>query len=257
MQIDIFESHNQMVMEAAEAVARSLREAIEENGEARIVFSTGASQLDMLDVLVLLDVDWKKVEAFHLDEYLGIRPDHPASFVKYLRERVESKVDLKAFHYVDISLGPDEIIDHLTSVINEKPVDIGLIGIGENAHIAFNDPPADFEDQASFKVVELDDMCRRQQLGEGWFPTLDDVPHTAITMTVTQILKCRRIVSVVPFAVKAKAVHDTLSYDGTTPMIPATILKRHPDSRIFLDGESAALLSDEILKKSGLSFIKH
>ena len=157
------------------------------------------------------DVDWSKVEMFHLDEYVNLPQDHPASFVRYLKERfVEKTGGLKAVHFVDTSIGTDAIIEKLTGELKEAVVDVGLIGIGENAHVAFNDPPADFENQASYIVVQLDADCRKQQLGEGWFPTIDDVPRQAVSMTVSQILKCIHIISAVPYAVKASAIKKTL-----------------------------------------------
>jgi len=247
MRIEVLDTPELLGEKAAQLAARIINKAIAENGHARVVLATGASQFTTLDALIKQDVDWSKVEAFHLDEYIGIDPDHPASFVRYLKERVESKVELKVFHFVDVSLGVERTIAKLSRLISERPVDVGFIGIGENAHIAFNDPPADFDDGACFKVVALDDACRRQQHGEGWFPTLDDVPKQAITMTVKQIMKCRSIVSAVPFAVKSKAVFDTLSAPETTPMVPATILRQHPDIWLFLDKDSASLLSEELL----------
>jgi len=249
MRVIISETPEELGQKVAEHAARLLNEAIEKNGEARWLMSTGASQFTSLDALLQMDVDWTKVEAFHLDEYIGISSDHPASFVKYLKERVASKVQLKAFHFVDVSTGTEQIIQKLTNEIKEKQVDVGLIGIGENAHIAFNDPPADFTDTSSFKVVELDEACRKQQLGEGWFPTLDDVPRTAITMTVSQIMKCRSIISAVPYTVKAKAVQATLAAEKPDPMVPASILKTHPDIVLYIDKDSASLTSEELLSK--------
>ena len=249
MRVIISETPEELGQKVAEHAARLLNEAIEKNGEARWLMSTGASQFTSLDALLQMDVDWTKVEAFHLDEYIGISSDHPASFVKYLKERVASKVQLKAFHFVDVSTGTEQIIQKLTNEIKEKQVDVGLIGIGENAHIAFNDPPADFTDTSSFKVVELDEACRKQQLGEGWFPTLDDVPRTAITMTVSQIMKCRSIISAVPYTVKAKAVQATLAAEKPDPMVPASILKTHPDIVLYIDKDSASLTNEELLSK--------
>jgi len=249
MRVIVSETPEELGQKVAEHVARLLNEAIEKNGEARWLMSTGASQFTSLEALLKMNVDWTKVEAFHLDEYIGITSDHPASFVKYLKERVASKVQLKAFHFVDVSIGIDQIIKKLTEEVSEKQVDVGLIGIGENAHIAFNDPPADFTDTSSFKVVQLDEACRKQQLGEGWFPSLDDVPHTAITMTVSQIMKCRSIVSAVPYAVKAKAIQETLAAEKPDPMVPASILKTHPDIVLYIDKGSASLSSEELLKR--------
>jgi len=228
---------------AAKHTASLLRQYIGQNGTARLVLSTGASQFNTLNALLEEDVDWKKVELFHLDEYINLPPTHPASFVKYLKERFTSKAQLKAVHFVDTAGDVDELIDKLTREINERPVDVGLIGIGENAHIAFNDPPADFDNDNAFIVVTLADSCRRQQLGEGWFPTFEDVPSKAVTMTVKQILKCRHIISAVPFKVKAQAISDTLTSPEITPLVPATALRNHSDATIYIDKDSASLLN--------------
>ena len=178
MKVIVSENAQQLGKKAAELTAQYLREAIAEKGSARIILSTGASQFTTLEALVKEDVDWSKVEMFHLDEYVNLPQDHPASFVRYLKERfVEKTGGLKAVHFVDTSIGTDAIIEKLTGELKEAVVDVGLIGIGENAHVAFNDPPADFENQASYIVVQLDADCRKQQLGEGWFPTIDDVPR--------------------------------------------------------------------------------
>jgi glucosamine-6-phosphate deaminase len=205
------------------------------------LLSTGASQFDLFSELVKKDVDWGRVEMFHLDEYLGMSSAHPASFVRYLSDRFLAHLPpLKAVHFVDGTRRASEVIEELTGEINKAPIDIGLIGIGENGHIAFNDPPADFETEKSYIVVTLDEKCRRQQMGEGWFAIFDDVPKQAISMSVKQIFKCRKIISCVPYSVKARAVKDTLENDVTRE-VPATILKTHPDWTLFLDADSAAL----------------
>jgi glucosamine-6-phosphate deaminase len=208
--------------------------------------STGASQFDTIQALIQSDVDWSCVEMFHLDEYIDLPETHPASFRKYLKERFISKVNLKAAHLVD---GSPECIEGLTKELRKLPIDIGLIGIGENAHIAFNDPPADFETKEAYKIVDLDDACKKQQIGEGWFATIDDVPKQAITMTVFQILQCKTILSCVPYAVKANAVKATLENDKTNE-IPATIMKGHNDFSLFLDADSAALIQEDKIKKA-------
>ena len=232
---------------AAAYTAKLINACIAEKGECRICLSTGASQFTTLSALVKEDIDWSKVTCFHLDEYVGLSESHPASFVKYLKERFVAKLPkpLAAFHFV----APwnyesiDACIADLTALIREKPIDIGLIGIGENTHIAFNDPPADFEDKGAYKVVDLDEKCRKQQLGEGWFPTFDDVPKQAISMTVHQILECKKIVSAVPYAVKADAIYKLLNTDYTN-MVPATALKRHADVKVFIDKDSGALVEN-------------
>ncbi|HML46018.1 MAG TPA: glucosamine-6-phosphate deaminase [Clostridia bacterium] len=227
---------------AAGHTARLLREAVAGRGRARLLVSTGASQFTLFEALVQEDVDWTKVTMFHLDEYIGMPETHPASFVKYLKERFTSKVPLAAAHFIDGMGDVDRVIRDITRKIREAPVDVGLIGIGENAHIAFNDPPADFEDQDAYKVVTLNEACRRQQLGEGWFPTLEDVPRQAISMTVRQILQCGHILCAVPYKVKAQAIYDTFAAKEITPMVPATALRLHGDVTVYVDPDSAALL---------------
>ena len=226
--------------QAAAETAKLLNLAIASNGEARLLVSTGASQFTLFDALVGLPVAWDKVEMFHLDEYIGMDETHPASFVRYLKERFTGRVSLKAAHF--LGSADAAAVDRVTFEIRKTPVDVGLIGIGENAHIAFNDPPADFHDTAAYKTVSLDEACRRQQLREGWFAVLDDVPKTALTMTVHQIMLCKKIISAVPYGVKAEAVFRTLNAPDITETIPATMLRRHADWSLYLDRESAALL---------------
>ncbi len=232
-------------MEAARYCRDIINQAIEKKGRARITLSTGASQLSTLEALLKEDIDWQKVEMFHLDEYIDLPETHPASFRKYLKERFVSKIPLGKAHFVITEGDLQENIRSLSEEINKEPVDLALIGIGENAHIAFNDPPADFDTQEAFIIVDLDDKCKMQQVGEGWFPTIDDVPKQAVTMSVSQIMKSSVIVSCVPFKVKAKAVYDTLTNE-TTRDIPATILKTHDNYTLFLDEDSASQVKDLI-----------
>jgi len=229
---------------AAEQVAEALNEAIESQGGARLLLSTGASQLTTLSELVKKDVDWSKVELFHLDEYVGLSESHPASFRKYIKERFLSHVDVKKAHLVDGEGDIEENTRKLTEEIRKAPIDVALIGIGENAHIAFNDPPADFDTKEDFIVVKLDESCKMQQVGEGWFKDVDEVPAKAITMTVHRIMQSKKIISCVPYKVKAKAVRDSLEREVTN-LIPATILKLHDDWTLYLDEESASLLDDK------------
>ena len=237
MEIRLCETADALGKSAAKFVADELRKIINSKGYARIALSTGASQFDTLKYLVLEDVDWSKVEMFHLDEYVDLPEPHPASFRKYLKERFVEKVGaLKSTNFVD---GTKEGIASLTDKITADEIDIGLIGIGENSHIAFNDPPADFDTDESYIIVNLDEACRRQQLGEGWFPTIEDVPRQAVSMTVSQIMKCKKIVSCVPYSVKANAVKKTLSTKETTNLVPATKLKEHPDFTLYVDMDSA------------------
>lgn len=223
--------------EASRLAALKINDAIEENGSARIILSTGASQFETLEALVKEEVDWSKVEMFHLDEYVGLPESHPASFRKYLKERFVDLVNLKAAHFVDGD-NPQEAIQYLTKEITKAPIDVALIGIGENAHIAFNDPPADFDTKESFIIVNLDEKCRMQQVGEGWFETIDDVPKQAISMTPYRIMQSKRIISAVPHKVKANAIKLVMENDVTN-MIPATLLKTHPDMYLVVDENSA------------------
>ena len=249
MKVVISEDAVQLGKKAAKLAAKFINEAIAEKGTARIILSTGASQFTTLEALVKEEIDWSRVEMFHLDEYVNLPQTHPASFVKYLKERfVEKTGGLKAVHFVDTTMGTEAVIEKLTGELNEGDIDVGLIGIGENAHIAFNDPPADFENPASYIVVNLDEACRRQQLGEGWFPSLEDVPAQAVSMTVSRILKCRHIISAVPYQVKADAIKHTLEQEVNN-MVPATVLKTHPDVTVFVDKESASGVSKKVLEQ--------
>jgi glucosamine-6-phosphate deaminase len=241
MRIVISEDAKALGVNSADFVAESINAAIKDHGSARVVFSTGASQLTMIEELVKRDVDWSKVDMFHLDEYVDLPETHIASFRKYLRERLIEKVNFRSANLVD---GTPEGIRALTEKLREAPIDIGLIGIGENAHIAFNDPPADFDTKEAYIIVNLNDTCKRQQVREGWFATVDDVPKQAVSMTVYQILECRQIISVVPYAVKADAIAKTLHNDVTNT-IPATIMKGHDDFHIFVDKDSYSKVDEE------------
>ena len=239
MIIHVYRTPEEMGNEAARLIAEKLNAAIAQKGEARLLLSTGASQFEMMDALIHMPVDFSRVTMFHLDEYVALPVTHIASFRKYLQERFVDKVPLKEAVFVNGEGDVEANIAAITARIKEAPIDVGVIGIGENGHIAFNDPPADFDTEASYKVVNLDERCKRQQVGEGWFATVDDVPKQAISMTVKQIMACDSIVSVVPHAVKAEAVKNTLERDVTN-LVPATIMKTHPDFNLFLDSESAA-----------------
>lgn len=239
MEIRICENSRALGQSAAAYVAKLLRDCIAEQGFARILLSTGASQFDTLEALTREpDIAWDRVDMFHLDEYVGLPATHPASFRRYLQERFVEKVGpLRSVHFVD---GTVEGIPQLIEALRAAPIDIGLIGIGENGHIAFNDPPADFATREAYIPVTLDDRCKQQQMGEGWFATMDDVPAQAISMTPYQIMQCRRIVSCVPYPVKAQAVERTLRAGQPEPMVPATLLTTHPHFVLYLDADSAA-----------------
>ena len=241
MNISVSKSKPALGLLAAQKGASFIRKALLERGNANIIVATGASQFEMLSELVRQEIDWTKVTAFHLDEYIGIPDSHPASFRKYLKERFASLVPLKEFNYVNAETDPYGECTRLGQKIREFPIDVAFIGIGENGHIAFNDPPADFDTEEPYLVVNLDEACRRQQLGEGWFPTLEDVPKQAISMSVKQIMKSATIICTVPDERKAEAVFHTLN-DPVSPMCPATILREHPEAYLFLDEAAASKL---------------
>ena len=227
---------------AAHDAAIRIREAIVTKGRARIVAATGASQIAFLERLVAEPgIDWLLVELFHLDEYIGLPIDHPASFRRYLLERLIRPAGIARYHLLNAERDPEAVCRSVGARLAKEPVDVAFAGIGENGHLAFNDPPADFETEAPYLVVRLDERCRRQQVGEGWFATVDDVPETAISMSVRQIMSARAIVSVVPDRRKAEAVRAAVE-GPVDPAVPASILQRHPDATIYLDRESASLL---------------
>lgn len=224
---------------AAVLAAAKINNAIAEKGEARMVVSTGSSQFETLQSLLKEKIDWGKVEVFHLDEYIGLPVTHPASFRKYLYERFINHIKVKSFHSVDIEGEIDKKIASLTGEIRKKSIDLGLIGIGVNGHIAFNDPPADFNTREAYIVVNLDEVCRMQQVNEGWFGSIGEVPSQAVSMTPWQIMQCKTIISCVPHKVKATAVKNTL-INNLTEIVPATLLKQHTDFHLYIDKNSAS-----------------
>jgi glucosamine-6-phosphate deaminase len=251
MLLKVFKDSTALARAAAEQAADSIRKSIANSGRCRVVLATGTSQFEFLEFLTKADgIDWKKVEAFHLDEYVGMPTTHPASFRKILLERVIHKAGITNYHFIesdaaDLAAAVREVGRQLSSA----PIDIAFVGIGENGHIAFNDPPADFKTNDPYLVVELDEICRRQQVGEGWFADISEVPTQAVSMSPRQIMKAREIVAVVPDQRKAKAVR--LCMEGEVrPEAPASILRRHPNATLFLDENSASLLSDDV--RSGL-----
>ena len=242
MKIHVDSTAEQMGNRAAQETARRIRAAVQANGVCRILLSTGASQFEMLDALTKMeDIPWNQVVMFHLDEYVGMPMTHPASFRKYLKERFIDKVHPGAYFFVNGEGDIQKNIETLTKEIRKAPIDIALVGIGENGHIAFNDPPADFETHEAYIVVNLDERCKKQQLGEGWFATMADVPNQAISMTVYQIMQSKAILSVVPGLRKAQAIQNTLEAPQVTNRIPATKLREHSDWELFLDSDSASL----------------
>ena len=242
MNIVTLKTPAEMGKAAADMVVSLINQAIEKQGYVRMMVSTGQSQFEFFENLIASDLPWEKIELFHLDEYIGIPETHKASFRKYLKERFIEKVKGAKMNYISGEGDPADEIKRISSLIREKPVDIGVIGIGENAHVAFNDPPADFDTKEAYAVVDLDEGCRNQQVGEGWFPTFDDVPKQAISVTVYEILQCKTVISVVPHIVKANAIKNTVSANQPDNKIPATALLDHPDWHLFLDEASASLL---------------
>jgi len=236
-----------MGRQAAADGATLIREAIDKQGKATIIVATGASQFEMLSALIEeADIDWSKVTGFHLDEYTGMPISHPASFRKYLKERFVDKISIGKFNYVN-GEGLDGNGDvaaeceRLDKLISEQTVDVAFVGIGENGHLAFNDPPADFETEKPYLIVDLDDACRKQQLGEGWFPTFEGVPSRAVSMSIRQIMKSKHIVCTVPDERKAKAVQKTVE-GPISNEVPASILQQHPAMILYLDEPAASLL---------------
>jgi glucosamine-6-phosphate deaminase len=242
MKLNIYDDKQSMGAAAAQEIGQLINKAVQEKGKAAIILATGASQFEMLQHLVESDVDWSRVTAFHLDEYIGLPESHPASFRKYLKERFSDKVgNLGMFNYVNGEAESQTECDRIGKLIQQVTIDVACIGIGENGHIAFNDPPADFDIEVPYIVVELDETCRKQQLGEGWFPSLDDVPDKAISMSVKHIMKSDAIVCTVPDERKAMAVKAALQGEVTN-MVPASILQMHPRCSMYLDKDSASLL---------------
>jgi glucosamine-6-phosphate deaminase len=246
MNIAIFNSKQELGRAAARDAAGLIKQAINERGEVFIVAATGASQFEFLDALTQnRSIDWTRATFFHLDEYEGLPDSHPASFRKYLKERIVDQVTPRAFYFIAGDV-PDvgQECRRLSNLIASKTIDVAFLGIGENGHLAFNDPPADFETQDPYIVVELNEACRRQQVGEGWFSSIEEVPARAISMSIQQILKARNVLCVVPDQRKAEAVRNCLELE-VSPLRPASILKRHGATTIYLDQESASLLSNK------------
>ncbi len=242
MTIKIFSSKEALAQAAASDAAAILCDAISRRGTARVIAATGASQFDFLNALTRTSgIDWNRVEMFHLDEYVGMSDEAPASFCRYLKERLIDKVGLKNYHLLDGMEAPATVIERVSAEIRKTPIDVAFAGVGENGHLAFNDPPADFDTEEAYMVVNLDENCRKQQLGEGWFPTLADVPRQALSMTIRQLMKAEHILCIVPDARKANAIGACFNGE-VSPLAPASILQRHPKATIYLDKESSALL---------------
>jgi glucosamine-6-phosphate deaminase len=246
MVIKMFSEKLALASAAADRAAMVIRQSIEQRGEARIIAATGASQFEFLEALTkLAGINWGRVEMFHLDEYVGLPDTHPASFCKYLRERLIEKVGISRFHLLRGSRDPVAVIKEVGQQLQRAPIDIAFVGVGENGHLAFNDPPADFDNEEPYAVVTLDEACRRQQLNEGWFSSMDEIPRQAISMTIRQILKAKEILCIVPDARKAYAVKNCFA-GQVTPLAPASALQRHPGTTVYLDPFSSAMLGSEI-----------
>ncbi len=243
MDCKVFSNGEDMSAAAASSAIETIKGAINRAGETNIILATGTSQIELLSKLTEEAIDWSRVTAFHLDEYINLPMTHQASFRKYLKERFVDKLPgIKAFHYID-GEAPDPVAEcrRLGKLIEAVTIDLALVGIGENGHLAFNDPPADFEARDAFIVVNLDEQCRRQQLGEGWFPTLDAVPRQAISMSISQIIMSKKIVCTVPDQRKAEAVKNTIE-GAVSPLVPASILQQHSHCQLFLDQAAASFL---------------
>ena len=249
MKIYLAEDKRALGKAAAERAAAAIRGAIQQRGAARVVAATGASQFEFLHALTRHhEIEWSRVELFQLDEYLGLPLTHPASFTKYVLERLVAKTDIVHYQALNGAGNPEEVLRAANCAISAAPIDIAFVGIGENGHLAFNDPPADCDTSEPYILVNLDEACRRQQVGEGWFADLSQVPERAISMSIRQILQAREIVAVVPDERKARAVQACL--EGTiSPAVPSSMLRTHHNSSLLLDLHSASLLSVETLSR--------
>ena len=243
MFIKVFENRSALGAAAAEQAATAIQRALSEKGTARVIAATAASQLEFLNALTAnRDIDWRRVEFFHLDEYIGLPISHPGSFRKMLMEQVVHKTGVTRYHLLDGDApDPEAVVREAGRQLAAAPIDIAFLGIGENGHIAFNDPPADFATEEPYIIVALDEACRRQQVGEAWFSDISQVPKRAISMSAQQILKAKEILAVVPDRRKAEAIK--ACFEGEiSPMAPASILRKHSNATVYLDKHSASLL---------------
>jgi glucosamine-6-phosphate deaminase len=247
MILKVFEDKASLARAAADQAATAVTGAIRDRGKARVIAASAASQFEFLEALTNTPgIDWKRVELFHLDEYIGLPMSHPASFCKFLQERLIGKAGITSYHLLNGEENPVKVIRETSRFLSAAPIDVAFVGIGENGHLAFNDPPADFETEEPFIVVNLDEACRLQQVGEGWFKDLSTVPTQAISMSVRQVMKSKEILAVVPDARKAHAIK--ACFDGEiSPMAPSSILRTHQSATVYLDRHSAALLSRKTL----------
>src|SRR3954469_23409829 len=238
MDFKVFDDRNTLGQAAADQAAAAIKRAILDHGHARIVAATAASQKEFLEALTSAHgIDWTKVEAFHLDEYIGLPITHPGSFRKMLLEQLINKTGIVNYHLLDGDGDVDAALGSASAALASAPVDIAFLGVGENGHLAFNDPPADFETEVPYLVVELDEVCRKQQVGEAWFADISEVPERAISMSVRQIMKINELIAVVPGPQKAEAIQACFNGE-ITPMAPASILRNHPHATVYLDQAS-------------------
>jgi glucosamine-6-phosphate deaminase len=246
MNISVYSDRSSLGRAAAQHAAKVIREAILDRGSARVIAATAASQKEFLEALTSAPgIDWPRVEVFHLDEYIGLPITHPGSFRKMLLEQLINKTGIVNYHLLHGDGDVASVLARASAALASAPVDIAFLGIGENGHLAFNDPPADFETEEPYLVVNLDEACRRQQVGEAWFSDLSQVPQSAISMSVRQIMKVKELLAIAPDSRKAAAVK--LCFEGEiSPMAPASILRNHPKATVYLDKNSAALLSPEL-----------
>ncbi|MFY9912913.1 MAG: glucosamine-6-phosphate deaminase [Candidatus Sulfotelmatobacter sp.] len=243
MVLKVFDDKVSLSKAAAQQASSAIRKAISDHGRARAIAATAASQIEFLNELVKApDIDWQLVELFHLDEYIGLPVTHPGSFRKMLIDQFIRKTGITKYHLLDGDANAAEVVRRVGAAVASAPIDIAFLGIGENGHLAFNDPPANFETEEPYLIVNLDEACRMQQVGEAWFADISQVPKQAISMSVRQILKSKEILAVVPDSRKAQAVKKC--FEGEiSPMAPASILRTHANATIYLDKNSASLLS--------------
>lgn len=250
MNLQVLADKSAVCRAAATQAANAIRNAIGQRGNARIIAATGSSQLEFLEILTgLPDIAWKKVELFHLDEYIGLAATHPASFRRYLQEHLIQKAGITNYHLLEGDKDATEVMRRVGAALQSAPIDIAFTGLGENGHLAFNDPPADFATKEPFILVNLDIASRRQQVEEGWFSSLEQVPQRAISMSIWQILQSKAILCIAPEVRKAQAVKEC--FEGKiSPLHPASALRTHPNVTVYLDESSAALLNQAPLRSS-------
>lgn len=242
---EIYATRNDMGAAAAERAAECINSVIEERGEANVIFAAAPSQNEMLSALIASDIDFSRVNAFHMDEYVGLGKAHSQSFATYLTEHIFGKVHFKSVNIIDGGGNPEKTCEEYSSLLQKFPPDCVCMGIGENGHIAFNDPPvADFADKKLIKIVELDDVCRLQQVHDGCFPDFDSVPKYALSLTIPTLMSAKHLICTVPASTKVEAVYRTLNWE-ITEKCPATIMRKHSDARMYLDVNSAEKVIDQ------------